>query len=261
MKLSNIWAYPIKSLPGISLEQADLDESGLALDRRLMLVNKNGSFISQRTHKELSQFKLAYKNNSLTLGHSTCGDITFPLRAMELNQSANVEIWNDSIDAEIREAHINSWFSSILNEDVRLVQMRKQKPRKRSLPFKEEISLNFSDGYPFLVLSKASVDHTAKAIGEAISYLRFRPNLVFDDCAPFEEDKLDEFHIGSATFKMVKPCVRCQVINIDPSTGTLGKQPMKYLAKHRKQDKGVIFGMNAALLDGTHIKVSEQIEY
>ena len=133
-----------------------------------------------------------------------------------------------------------------------------QRHRKLDVtPFESDLS--YADGYPFLVLSKASVRYISEQIGEPIDIRQFRANLILDDCEAYAEDQLKQFNIGEVSFNMVKGCKRCQVIGINQDTGKSSKQPTSYLAKTRKVGNHIIFGMNAALISPGTIHVGDII--
>ena len=56
--LDEIYIYPIKSLPGIRVSQSVVKEKGLEFDRRMMLTDTSGVFLTQRTLPLLSQFEM-----------------------------------------------------------------------------------------------------------------------------------------------------------------------------------------------------------
>ena len=52
--LTGLFLYPIKSCRGIPVDQWDVDEFGLRYDRRFMLVDQAGEFMTQRDHPRLA---------------------------------------------------------------------------------------------------------------------------------------------------------------------------------------------------------------
>ena len=67
LKLSEIYIYPIKSLGGIRLEKSDITSRGLENDRRFMLVDENGRFLSQREHPQLAVFQTEIEGDFLAI--------------------------------------------------------------------------------------------------------------------------------------------------------------------------------------------------
>ena len=79
--IERLTVYPIKGLRGIDVKQARLSPFGLENDRRLMLTDVGGRFLSQRTHPELTHFEVAFGvEGTLTVSHPEKGSIVLPLR-------------------------------------------------------------------------------------------------------------------------------------------------------------------------------------
>jgi hypothetical protein len=79
---------------------------------------------------------------------------------------------------------------------------------------------------------------------------RFRPNIYVEGPPAFDEDTWVEVRIGESLLRVVKPCPRCAVTTVDPSTGERGREPLRTLSAYRKREGGVMFGQNA-LHEGT----------
>jgi uncharacterized protein YcbX len=119
----------------------------------------------------------------------------------------------------------------------------------------------FTDGFPLLVASTASLADlnqrlAAKGIAP-VTMERFRPNLVLDGLQAYDEDHLDELTIstddGPVKLKLVKPCARCSIPNVDPVTAEMANEPGDTLAGYRANpvvNGGICFGMNAVIVEG-----------
>lgn len=265
MRLSEIWAYPIKSLGGVSLATSTVLESGLALDRRFMLVNEDNEFMTQRQLPAMATLGTKIHENCISVFEKSnpTNKIQIPF-TFESEQSVTASIWESRVDSMVASQTYNEWFSDYFRKSVRLVRMNNEEMRNRKLsvaPYKTEMS--YADGYPFLVLSKSSVaqlNAELMELGESVVDIRqFRANLIVDECQAFEEDYLDSFKVGDCHFNMVKPCARCQVITVNQDTGLPSKQPLKHLAKTRNSGNKVIFGMNAAFVSGSTLNVGDEI--
>lgn len=265
MRLSEIWVYPIKSLGGVSLASSRVLESGLELDRRFMLVNEDNEFMTQRQMPTMATLGTRIKDTSISVFEKSnpSNEIQIPYR-FDSEQSVKASIWEARVDSMVASQSYNEWFSDYFRKSVRLVRMNHEEMRSRKLsvaPYKTDMS--YADGYPFLVLSKASVaqlNAELEELGEsAVNIRQFRANLIVDQCEAFEEDKLNSFTVGDCYFNMVKPCARCQVITVDQDTGLSSKQPLKHLAKTRNSGNKVIFGMNAAFVSGSTITAGDEI--
>lgn len=261
MYLSEIWVYPIKSLGGISIKESSTLQSGLALDRRWMLIDKNDKFISQRTDSKLAELGVSIHKDHLSVYHKSNPEynINIPFE-FQIAGSTIASIWKAKVDSLIYPEPINKWFSEFLGFPARLIYMNMDNQRNRTIPFAPNIiELSYADGYPYLLLSKESVEQLNSEIDEHIDIRQFRANLIVEECKAFDEDLLDKFILGETEFRMVKPCKRCQVIGINQDTGVKSKQPTKHLSGTRRDGNGIIFGMNAALIQGSHIKIGDKI--
>ncbi len=125
----------------------------------------------------------------------------------------------------------------------------------------DDTALNqFSDGFPLLVLSQSALDDLnrrllAQGLPEA-QLQRFRPNMVIDGVPEHEEDLATELLLsGDAPIRlrMVKPCPRCPIPNIDPSNAHSAPYVINCLNTYRQDSRvngAVSFGMNAIILSG-----------
>lgn len=261
MHLAEIIVYPVKSLGGVSLKESTVLQSGLEFDRRWVLVNENYVFVSQRNLPKMATLAVNINTDSIYVHekNNEQNGINIPIDPIS-NNPINVTVWDDEIESFAYKSEINDWFKNYLGQKLILVKMNPDKMRQRSLtvePFQSKMS--YADGYPFLVLSKASVQQISDEIGESIDIRQFRPNLILDDCLPFEEDEMKQFSIGEVKFNMVKPCKRCKMIGINQDSGASSNQPILYLSKTRKEGNHIIFGMNAALRSSGTIHVGDKI--
>lgn len=258
VKLKSIYIYPIKGLGGISLNEAVVLQKGLQYDRRMMLVDEQGVFISQRTFPNLSLFKL----QSLSDGFSILfGEQQLKIPFSFEGELLPVRVWEDEVQAIVAPYEINAWFSQQLNQSIRLVYMPEHATRavdKKYALQNEQVS--FADGYPILVISEASLHLLNSKLEESVLMDRFRPNLVLTDCEAHAEDGLKIFAIGEVEFKGVKPCARCTVVTINQQNAQQGSEPLKTLSTYRKVNNKVLFGQNVLCLQQGKIKVNQIVE-
>jgi uncharacterized protein YcbX len=246
VRLSGIFVYPIKACGGIALEHADVVERGLSCDRRYMLVDRTGTFITQREVPRLCLVSTALERDSIVV--STRGAMPLEL-PRELSSATGFErhvyqVW-DSFGNALRHPEGSRWFSEFLNDEVSLVYMpddeRREVNPKRARP--GDI-VSFADGYPMLLISEASLADLNSRLEAPLEMRRFRPNLVLSECQPYAEDAFTALQIGALGFRAVKRCDRCVVTTINPDTGERGKEPLRTLSHYRLEDHKVWFGMN-----------------
>ncbi|MBB6235527.1 hypothetical protein HDC90_000124 [Pedobacter sp. AK013] len=244
--LSEINIYPIKSLGGISLQEAKLEERGLQYDRRWMLVDEQGTFITQRKHFELALLQVNITDGKLSISHKILPEqgISFSLDE-DTGEQISVVIWNDTVTALEVNKTVSRWFSDFLNFEVRLVKMPLTEKRlvDRDYASNDEI-VSFADGYPCLIIGQSSLNALNEKLADPILMDRFRPNFVFTGGEPHIEDAFKDFYIGEVLFSAVKSCARCVLITIDQQTGEKGQEPLRTLASYRTAGKKIMFGQN-----------------
>lgn len=264
LQLSEIWIYPIKSLAGICLEQSNVTLRGLEHDRRWMLVDENGIFISQRECSQLALFQPKIEKDCIEITHSDAlnGSVQFSLSQKNNNAKFNVVVWEDTVEAIEVDAEISTWFSQILGFPVRLVFMPEESLRKvdSNYAVSADDIISFSDGFPFLIIGQASLDDLNFRLENPITMRRFRPNFVFTGGIAYEEENWKEFTIGNQTFYGVKPSGRCLITTVNPDNGKFsGKEPLLTLSKYKTVGNKVIFGQNVITKQEGFLKVGNVV--
>jgi uncharacterized protein YcbX len=264
LQLSEIWVYPVKSLGGIQLQESKVTDRGLELDRRWLLVDDSGRFLTQREYPELALFKPEIVGEFLKITHSVLLEwIQIPLRPVFLDvDKIKVTVWDDTIDAFEVSATINDWFTKLLGFSTRLVYMPEESERKLDPNYAITGAENnsFSDAYPFLIIGQSSLDDLNSRLEIPVQVNRFRPNFVFTNGDAFEEDTWREFSIGDVSFVGVKPCDRCVMTTVDQEKGIVsGKDPLKTLAKYRNFGNKVLFGQNVIGLGLGNVSVGDGV--
>ncbi len=242
--LSDIIIYPLKSAAGIHLRSARITERGFLFDRHWMVVDEAGMFVTQRQVPHL-----ALVTPSLTEEHLVLNAPGVPLLHLPLepaNQAAiPVRIWSDTCVAVSAGVGADEWMSDVLGFHCRLVRQGADDKRQVDLTYaRQGDQVGFADGFPFLLVSEASLADLNARLSLPLSMNRFRPNLVVAGCAPYAEDSWLEIRIGKVTFRVVKPCARCSITTVDQATGKTGKEPLQTLAEYRRVGNKVIFGQN-----------------
>ena len=259
--LQEIYLYPIKSLGGISVSQALVEERGFRYDRRWMLVDKKGDFVTQRQHPQLALLQVSLSKTQLEVFSK--GDpsqrIAFDLD-LASNQELQVSIWGDQVLARVVSAELSQWFSDFLQMELDLVVMPESSHRKMDPRYAVQgESVSFADGMPYVMIGQSSLDELNQRLEEPVSMDRFRPNLVFSGGEAYAEDQFKQLQIGEVEFQVVKPCARCVMITVDQEKGTKGKEPLATLATYRSQDSKVYFGQNAVALAPGMVRVGDLI--
>lgn len=245
MHISEINIYPIKSLKGISLENSHVEKRGLRYDRRWMLTDPDGMFFTQREVPKMAAVTVEIMNGALGVSAEGYGSLEIPFEP-DRGERESVTVWDSTFVAETYLGPMNEWFSEVLSKRCKIVRMPDNAKRHVSERFDEgKDTVSFADGYPLLLIGKASLDEVNERISNAdkgvrvpaetpLPMNRFRPNVVVTGTNPFEEDRWARIKMGEAIFRVVKPCARCVITTVDQATGEFdGKEPLRTLASFR----------------------------
>jgi uncharacterized protein len=251
--LTDLYTYPVKSCRGIRTEAARMDQTGLADDRHWMLVRPNGRFVTQRELPRMALVATSVDGGALWLNAPGRAPLRVPRDAQAA--TLDVTVWKfdgRGIDCGDEAAR---WISEHLETPLRLVRFDPGAPRVCSpewTPGAHAVT-EFSDGFPMLVISRASLAELNSRLPKALPMERFRPNLVIDGVNAYDEDRIHELSADGVTIRIVKPCMRCAITTTDQQTGERdGVEPLQTLKTFRfdTQQRGVAFGQNAIPIDG-----------
>ncbi len=259
--LSQINIYPLKSAGGIPLVNVVPETRGLAHDRRWMVVDDSGQFMTQRTSPKMALINTKISAQTLNLNAPGMSELSLPLFPTA-GESQEVEIWGDRCEAWTSSPQTKKWISEFLGESCNIVFMPDHSNRPVDPDYTVgENQVSFSDGFPFLLISEASLNDLNKRLPESVAMMRFRPNLVVKNTEPFEEDFWKFIRIGDCELQVVKPCSRCVLTTVDPETGKFsGKEPLRTLATFRKENGKVLFGQNLLATKMGEMEVGMPVE-
>lgn len=261
MNISEIYIYPIKSLSGIRLNSCPTGPTGLLHDRRWMLTDIGGNFLSQRKFPHMSLLQVSIVENSLVIYHKDFPEqkLNIPI-TQDLNKNKMVKIWADDLPALLVSPNADAWFSEMLGIDCRLVKMDPKYKRLVKKKYRENNeAVSFADSMPYLIIGQSTLDDLNSRLNHKVPMLRFRPNLVFTGGKPFEEDDWKQIKIGVQVFKITKPCARCIITTINLETGKREKEPLFTLSKFRNKNGKIMFGQNMLTLGKGTIQIGDEI--
>jgi uncharacterized protein YcbX len=260
-RIAGLHVYPVKSCAGVALREAVLTETGFDLDRAWMVVDARGEYVTQRELPRLALVQPQLKHLEVVL--RAPGMLALHLAIDTVEEAVKVRIWDDEVPAFDMGAIAAQWFTDFLGRPLRLVRFDPDHRRLSNLKWTggAEALNQFSDGYPLLVTSTASLDLlNAKLVAKgqpAVGMERFRPNIVLEGIEAHDEDRVDVLHLaadeGEAQLRMVKPCARCPIPNIDPRTALADPIVTDTLQAYRRDERvggAVTFGMNAITVQG-----------
>jgi uncharacterized protein YcbX len=270
MHLAALFIHPVKSLRGLEAASAEIDPLGAVGDRRFLVVDPGGNFLTQRTIPRMAMIGARYDGPTLALACAGFGDIRVRRDPDPGAPIVTVRVWkSEGLSAEDCGEEPAAWLSLVLGGPCRLVRIGpafiRQVTKKAARPGD---LVAFADSCPFMVTSEASLGdlnrRIARAGADGVPMGRFRPNLVLAGCKPFEEDSWKRLRIGEIVFRSAGPCSRCVITVTDQSTGERGVEPMRTLAAFRRdplQPTEVNFGMN--LIHESHagvLRVGDPVE-
>ncbi|AFN74516.1 Fe-S domain protein [Melioribacter roseus P3M-2] len=244
-RLSEIYIYPFKSLGGISLKRAEVTDRGLKYDRRFMLVDAEGNFLTQRKFPVMALIKPEITDGGFRLKSSMDDSIIEITYKPKTDGRVKVKIWDDVVEAMLVSEEADKWFEEILDVKCRLVFMDDDVKRyvDKKYAVKNEL-VSFADGFPFLIIGEESLNDLNSRLKVKLPMNRFRPNLVFKGGRPFDEDKWESFVLNGIEFRVVKPCARCVITTVDQANARKSEEPLNTLSLYRKEGNKIFFGQN-----------------
>ena len=259
--LESVHVFPVKSCAGTTPGEALLTETGFDLDRAWMVTDRDFEFVTQRELPRLALVRPTLKSEELIL--RAPGMLALHVALDRVEERCQARVWNDRVAAYDMGALCAQWFSDLLGRPLRLVRFDPEHERRADRAWTGAIAAPtaLQDGYPLLVASVASLDEVNRRLGAAgeapVTMARFRPNLVLGGLEAHGEDHLDEVVFetadGPVRLKLVKPCGRCPIPDVDPATGLAGHAVGDVLRSYRADPRlagAITFGMNAVVVEG-----------
>jgi uncharacterized protein YcbX len=264
MRIIALNIYPIKGCRGVPLRSGAVDRLGLVGDRRLMVVDDSGQFVSQREIAALATIQPVLDGESVTVsapGHDVaqiCINRDGPRRA--------VSVWgNDGIIAADQGNAAAAWFTAVLKAPCRLVSVAPETHNRIDAQFspRADAETAFTDGYPIMAALQESLDDLNTRLERPVPMERFRPSVVVSGATAWSEDDWRLIRFGDLVCDVVKPCARCVVTTTDQLTGERNErqEPLRTLATFRTiSGLGAIFGQNVVPRSTGMLRVGELAE-
>ena len=259
--IAALHVYPIKSCGGVALNEVMVIETGFEFDRAWMVVDATGEFVTQRALPRMVLIQPTLKTTEMVL--RAPGMLALHVALDRVEKAVRVRVWGDEVAAYDMGDLCAQWFTDFLGRPLRLVRFDPEQRRLSDHRWTGALDAEnaFADGFPILVASTAGLAEFNRRLIErgepAVTLARFRPNLVLDGLDAHGEDALDEIVFaaddGPVRLKLVKPCARCPIPDVDPASGEPGHAVGDVLASYRadaRMDGALTFGMNAVIVDG-----------
>ncbi|MBY5443607.1 MOSC domain-containing protein [Rhizobium leguminosarum] len=267
MRVSDLFIYPLKSARGIALPAADIDAYGLPGDRRAMITDAQGHFITQRELPDLARIEVRPEASAFRLLMQGKADIS--VAAPQPETRMDVIVWKSAVSAAAADPESNRQLSEWLGREVRLVFFDGQARRTANAEWAGKgTPVTFTDGYQILVTTTGSLkalNADLAAHGEgSVGMERFRPNIVIDTDEAWPEDRWAAIEIAGIRFDLVKPCSRCIMTTQDQMTGSReGPNPMPAMGRIRmsadRRVPGPLFGWNVTPRGGGRITIGDTV--
>ncbi len=260
MRVTELHVYPVKSCRGIALRSSPVGRRGLEHDRRWMIVDDAGTFITQREAPVLATIDVAVEAGTLVLAADGHGHVGVSASQTEAGVRRRVRVWSSEVFALDCGDEAARWLGARIGSDVRLVFMPDDATRAVSPDHARPGDIvGFADGFPMLLATTASLEDLNARLTVPVPMNRFRPNVVVEGAAPWEEDGWKQVTVGQVPFRVAKPCGRCTIITTDQRTGERGPEPLRTLTTFRREGNSVHFAQNCVPdADGT-IAVGDEL--
>jgi hypothetical protein len=266
VRVAALYVYPVKSLGGIAVDAVDVGDFGPVGDRRWMLVDDEGVFLTQRSDPSMALVKPALDGDLRVTAPGLA-----PLRLTTPDPGAprrRVVVWRDAVDAATYPAEVDDWFSTALSRPCHLVYMPDDVWRQVDRTYAGDGDrTSFTDAFPLLVLSRESVaDLNARLAAKGVPPVderRFRPNVLVEGAGrPFAEDEWGDVRLGAVAVRVAKPCARCVLTTVNPDTAEVSPrgEPLRTLSEYRTRGGKVLFAQNALVRAPGVVAVGDAVE-
>jgi uncharacterized protein YcbX len=244
-RLSSIHLFPIKSCAALTLDVATVEARGLVGDRRWMVVDAAGRFVTGRQQPRLTQVRAVPEGDTWAL--VAPGAPASRLHVPATAERIDTAVWGTPVRPLVASAEANAWISTVLGVSAQWVYMDDACRRAVDVDYASAGDIvSFADGFPLLLISQAALDALNAKLARPVPMLRFRPNLVVADTEAHAEDGWKRIRVGEVEFDVVKPCTRCVFTTVDIERGEFDPsgEPLRTLLGYRRGREGVTFGQN-----------------
>ena len=244
VEITGIYMYPVKSLRGVHLDSAPLENGRLVGDRNWLLVDSAGRFMHMRDYPQMARIEAAVTDRGIDVGTDGMPslDIDRPVFSdASLAYITHVRLWRRSAPVMPVGPEADAWFTRALGVRCRLMAFV---PDATALNVPHyEVHSSLQDATPFHLTTEESLADLNARMTAPIPMNRFRPNIVVRGAAPYAEDGWRTITVGETTLRWIKPCTRCVATTTDQLTGERGsREPLYTLARYRRFGAEVVFG-------------------
>ncbi len=247
MTLARIYRYPVKSLSASSLTQATLAAGqGVPDDRRFAIMHGASAFKPLEPEwQPKSNFAVLSRIDRLAALETDYDPVTTTLIIRRSGRQVARGQIGTPLGRGLIDQFLAAYLKGVLPGTPRLV---------------EAAGVVFSDKQERLIsiVNAASVADLERVVKESVDPLRFRPNLVIEGVAPWEETGWvgRVLEIGDARLEVTEVTTRCAAINVEPGTGAQSLNLLMALERgynHRQ------CGIYARVIAGGAIRVGDTL--
>ena len=264
--LSAIHVFPLKSAAPLPLQQAIVEPRGLHGDRRWMVVDAEGKFVTGRELSRLTLVRATPDVDALLLHAPGMPDLRVEAPRTDAVR-IDTAVWGAHVTPLLADAAAHAWLSTFIGVALRLVHMddactRRVKAKYDGRYGRDDDVVSLADAFPLLLVSQAALDQLNGKLAQPVPMLRFRPNLVVAGTTPHAEDGWQRVRIGAIEFEVVKACVRCVFTTVDFERGERDPsgEPLRTLVTYRRTPDGVTFGQNLIPRGTGTLRVGDAVE-
>jgi uncharacterized protein YcbX len=248
VRAAHLYVYPIKSCAGVEVDRLQLGAGGVENDRVFVLLGEDGRHITQREAPQLAAVRTTIEREGFRVAAPDGREIVLPRRGNH-GPLMDVRVHRDGCRGLDQGDAAADFFCNHLQRPCRLLHLSAENPRLRhpeGVP--RPFAVGFADGYPLLLISRASLDDLNARLGEPVGMERYRPNIVVEGSEAYAEDGWSRIVVDGMTLEGAKRCVRCLITTVDQERGRRhpDQEPLRTLGTYRTDATlgGPVFGRN-----------------
>lgn len=259
LTISRLFIYPIKSCAPVEVESLVFDEAGPVGDRRFMLVDEAGRFLTQRSLPAMAFIQASYQGNDLYVTYKDENSALL-VSSEDRFEQQQVQVWNDVVTGADCGDQAAEWFSRVLEKTCRLVAVSNKTQRQVNQKYAKPAELvGFADGFPVLVVSQSSLDALSASLGRELEAERFRPNIMVEGSKPFEELQWKQLRANKGLLAIVKPCERCVIPTRNLKSQKKETDVVQLLKEKCLIEGKIIFGQNALVRGISALRIGDSL--
>lgn len=251
MRVAALAVYPLKGAAAVPLERFELDAMGPRGDRRYCLARPGGRVFTQRDDPSLARLRVQLRADGLLLAFD--GE-SLEVQADAFTGDAQLRVWSREATARIAGFAVSAMLARWFGTPLQLARLERPVLRQGA-------ALALGDAAALLVTNVASLDALNACMDAPVPMERFRPNIVLDGAAAYDEDGWRRLRVGDALLAPVHACGRCEVTTIDQEFGAaISDEPLRTLSRLRLRDGEAVFGMRYAVEQPGKIRVGDRAD-